>query len=70
MITNLCFLKFNADFLILPKQGGGLCLFTFKPDLPSDITSGTAKFADLGSVDLNGVKNKTNCLFGKGIPRK
>ncbi|RMX38477.1 hypothetical protein pdam_00016786, partial [Pocillopora damicornis] len=49
-------------------HGGGLCLFTFKPDLPSDITSGTAKFADLGSVDLNGVKNKTNCLFGKGIP--
>ncbi|PFX12063.1 hypothetical protein AWC38_SpisGene24036, partial [Stylophora pistillata] len=50
------------------NRGGGLCLFTFKPDLPSEITSGTAKFADLGFVDLNGVRNKTNCLVGRGIP--
>ncbi|CAH3112310.1 unnamed protein product, partial [Pocillopora meandrina] len=48
--------------------GGGSCWFTFEPDLPSDITSGTAKFCGLGSIDLNGVKHKTNCLVGRRIP--
>ncbi|XP_022807927.1 uncharacterized protein LOC111344921 [Stylophora pistillata] len=51
-----------------PLQGGGPCTFKLIPDLPSDITSGTAKFADLGFVDLNGVKNSTNCLVGERIP--
>ncbi|RMX38481.1 hypothetical protein pdam_00016800 [Pocillopora damicornis] len=51
-----------------PLKGEGSCWFTFNPDLPSDITSGSAKFFGLGSIDLKGVKHTTNCFVGRRIP--
>ena len=58
------------DLIFLLYQGGGLCCFTFLPDLPPGVTSGYAKFGKLGLVELDRGYTKANRLHGSGIPGK
>lgn len=64
----------SFDITIDPPEislkGGGPCLFWFIPDLPSDISSGTAKFFGLhqGFVKLERVEFAADCLVCRGIP--
>ncbi|PFX13552.1 OTU domain-containing protein, partial [Stylophora pistillata] len=67
LLRNGCYV-ISIEPSTTPLKGGGPCWFTFKPDLPSDFTSGTAGFASLGSIDVYKLEKKTNVLVGRGIP--